>query len=63
MRDKIHQNPPSMRDFLYKTNPKQVFCCNFAAVLEKTTNRLSNFLPWEKVRNYSKLKKYTNKWF
>ena len=45
LRDKIHQNPPSMRDFLYKTNPKQVFCCNFAAVLEKTTNRLSNFLP------------------
>ena len=45
MRDKIHQIPPSMRDFLYKTNPKQVFCCNFAAVLEKTTNRLSNFLP------------------
>ena len=35
MRDKIHQNPPYMRDFLYKTNPIQVFCCNFAAVLEK----------------------------
>ena len=45
MRDKIHQNSPSMRDFLYKTNPIQVFYCNFAAVLEKTTNRLSNFLP------------------
>ena len=45
LRDKIHQNSPSMRDFLYKTNPIQVFYCNFAAVLEKTTNRLSNFLP------------------
>ena len=42
MRDKIHQNPPSMRDFLYKTNPIQVFCCNFAASnIEKDKSGMS----------------------
>jgi len=39
LRDKIHQNPPSLRDFLDKTTPIQDFYCTFAPVLERATNK------------------------
>ena len=39
LRDKIHQNPPSLRDFLDKTTPIQDFYCTFAPVLGKATNK------------------------
>ena len=45
LRDKIHQIPPSLRDFSVFNHAMRNFYCTFAPVLGKATNRLSNFLP------------------
>ena len=37
--DKIHQNPPSMRDFSVFNRAMRNFYCTFAPVLGKATNK------------------------
>ena len=39
LRDKIHQNPPSMRDFSVFNRAMRNFYCTFAPVLGKATNK------------------------
>ena len=64
LRDKIHQNPPSMRDFSVFNRAMRNFYCTFAPVLERATNRVANIsTKLAEIRGYRKLKNYTNKWF
>lgn len=39
LRDKIHQNLPSLRDFSVFNHAMRNFYCTFAPVLEKATNK------------------------
>jgi len=39
LRDKIHQNPPSLRDFSVFNHAMRNFYCTFAPVLGKATNK------------------------
>ena len=39
LRDKNHQNPPSLRDFSVFNHAMRNFYCTFAPVLEKATNK------------------------
>ena len=39
LRDKIHQNPPSLRDFSVYNHAMRNFYCTFAPVLGKATNK------------------------